>query len=82
MWSEIRSSFYNEEEGRVYIDAWETNKDDEEGEVIAKVDVKTKNIEYLNKTAITDAYAQETIKKVMDDIDSGFFNAINKNAFM
>ncbi len=79
MWREIRRNFYNEEEGKVYIDAWETDRDGEEGKVIAKIDVKTKNIEYLNQGAMTDAYAQEIIKQVMEDIDNGIFDAVRNN---
>ena len=39
--------------------------------MIAKVDYKTKEIEYLNEAAKTDEYAQEIIKEVLDSIDNG-----------
>lgn len=69
-WSEIRNDFCDEEEGKVYIDAWSTY-DDEEGIVIAKVNYRTKEIEYLEDSARTDEYAQEVIKEVLDGIDNG-----------
>ena len=70
-WREIRNDYCNEEEGKVYIDAWKTSSGNEEGKVIAKVDYKTKEIEYLNEAAKTDEYAQEVIKEVLDSIDNG-----------
>ena len=70
-WREIRNDYCDEEEGKVYIDAWKTSNGNEEGKVIAKVDYKTKEIEYLNEAAKTDEYAQEVIKEVLDSIDNG-----------
>lgn len=70
-WAEIRNNYCDEEEGKVYIDAWKTSNGNEEGEAIAKVDYKTKEIEYLNEAAKTDEYAQEVIKEVLDSIDNG-----------
>ena len=70
-WREIRNNYCDEEEGRVYIDAWKTSNGNEEGKVIAKIDYKTKEIEYLNEAAKTDEYAQEVIKEVLDSIDNG-----------
>lgn len=70
-WAEIRNDFCNEDEGKVYIDAWKTCNDNEEGKVIAKIDYKTKEIEYLNDAAKTDKYAQEVINEILEDIDNG-----------
>lgn len=70
-WREIRNDYCDEEEGKVCIDAWKTSNGNEEGKVIAKVDYKTKEIEYLNEAAKTDEYAQEIIKEVLDSIDNG-----------
>lgn len=70
-WAEIRNNFCNEEDGKVFVDAWETDADDEEGTVIAKVDYKTKEIEYLDDDAENDEYAQEIIKEILDSIDNG-----------
>lgn len=72
-WSEIKNDFCDEDEGKVYIDAWFTDDVDEEGEVIAKVDYKTKEVEYLDKIAKTDPYAQEVINETLKDIDNGDF---------
>lgn len=72
-WAEIRNDFYDDEEQKVYIDAWETDDDNEEGTVIAKVDYKTKEVEYLDEKAKTDSYAQEIIKETFDDIDKNCY---------
>lgn len=69
-WSEIRNDFCNEEERKVFIDAWTTIDDNEEGKVIAKVDYKTKEIEYLDADAKTDKYAQEIIAETLKQIDN------------
>ena len=82
-WSEIRSDFEGvvENEGDIKeiatIDAWRTDDNNEEGEVIAKV-IVTKNddvvVVYINNIARTDKYAQEvinnTIKMLKEKIHS------------
>lgn len=70
-YGEIRNDFYDDEEQKVYIDAWFTEDDNEEGIVIAKVNYKTKEIEYLDDDAKTDSYAQEIINETLSDIDNG-----------
>ena len=65
IWSEIRRDY--EDEGIVHIDAWTSPDDNEEGTVIAKVDLKTGNVQYIDKRAKTDAYAQEIIQNVLSD---------------
>lgn len=67
IWLEIRSNY--EDEGIVHIDAWKTSDDNEEGTVIAKVDIKTGNVQYIDDRAKTDAYAQEIIQEVLNDIN-------------
>lgn len=70
-YGEIRNDFYSGEEQKVYIDAWLTDDDNEEGVVIAKVNYKTKEVEYLDNDARTDDYAQEIINETLSDIDNG-----------
>lgn len=72
-WAEIRNDYYDEEEKKVYIDAWKSDFDEEEGTVIAKVNYETKEIEYLDNAAKTDDYAQEVINDTMEQIDNGDF---------
>jgi hypothetical protein len=70
-YAEIRNDFYDEQEQKVYIDAWFTDDDNEEGTVIAKVNYKTKEVEYLDDNAKTDKYAQAVINETLKDIDDG-----------
>lgn len=70
-YGEIRNDFYDDMEQKVYIDAWFTEDDNEEGVVIAKVNYKTKEIEYLDDDARTDDYAQEKINETLSEIDNG-----------
>ena len=54
-------------QGGIYYDG------DEEEDVIAKVDYKTKEIEYLDEDARIDYYAQEIINKTIKEINNGNF---------
>lgn len=60
IWNEIRNDFQDID--IVHIDGYLTDDDNEEGQVIAKVNVRTKEVEYLDDRARTDNYAQEMIK--------------------
>jgi len=62
IWGEIRSDF-REDDIILYIDAWLTDDDNEEGKVIVKVNVRTKEVEYLDNRAKTNSYAQEIIQE-------------------
>ena len=42
-----------------------TSNNNEEGKVIAKLDCKTKEVEYLDESTRTDSYAQEVIQKAL-----------------
>lgn len=72
-WAEIRNDYYDEEEKKVYIDGWKSDCDEEEGLVIAKVNYETKEVEYIDKAAKTDVYAQEIINETLKNIDNGDF---------
>ena len=63
IWSEIRSDF--QESDIVFIDGFLTPDDNEEGKVIAKVNVRTKEVEYIDDRAKTDKYAQEEINEAL-----------------
>lgn len=67
-WSEIRNDFVCEDSHKIYIDAWLTDDDNEEGVVIARIDMETKNIEYFDNDARTDSYAQEIIRETIMEL--------------
>lgn len=69
-WSEIRIDFLDTEEKKWSVDAWETDDDNEEGSVIAKIDLYTGTVEYLDVDAKTDEYAQEEIREFLKDGES------------
>ena len=69
-WSEIRIDFFDEEEKKWSVDAWKTDDDNEEGSVIAKIDLYTGTVEYFDADAKTDEYAQEEIKEFLKDGES------------
>jgi hypothetical protein len=67
IWSELRNDF-RDDNGIIFIDAWLTNDGDEEGKVIAKIyknEQDEVNVEYLDKRAKVDFYAQEIIQESM-----------------
>lgn len=66
-WAEIRSDYYDDEEGVQTVDAWLTDDDNEEGKVIAKIRLDTKEVIYLDKDARRDCYAQEVINEVLEN---------------
>lgn len=75
-YAEVRDDFYDEDENKVYIDAWFTDDANEDGIVIAKVNTKSKEVEYLEDEAKTDSYAQEVINGVLKAIDNGEYEEI------
>lgn len=64
----IRNNFVDEEDHKVYIDAWKTKNPNEEGSVIAKIDLATYEVEYLDERAKRDPYAQEMIRETISDL--------------
>lgn len=64
-WSDIRCDFFDEEEKKYFVDAWRTDDDNEEGTVIAKLDLADGTVEYLDEDAKTDEYAHEVIKEII-----------------
>lgn len=72
-WAEIRNDFVCEDSHKIYIDAWMTDDDSEEGIVIARIDMDTKRIEYFDEDAKFDDYAQEIINETLSEIDNGYY---------
>lgn len=63
-YAEIRCDFFDEEE-KYFVDAWKTGNDNEEGIVIAKIDLANKTVEYFDTDAKTDEYAQDVINEFL-----------------
>ena len=72
-WKEIRNNFIDVK--YTYIDAWKTASENEGGNVIAKINNDTYEIEYLDEKARTDTYAQEKIKEAINLLKEGVLNA-------
>lgn len=69
-YGEIRNDYADEVERYISIDAWLTGNDEEEGSVIAKVNMDTYTVEYLDPDASYDPYAQEIIQETITDLKS------------
>lgn len=66
-WNDIRSTYFDENEEKQFVDAWKTDDDNEEGTVIAKIDLGDNTVEYLDEDAKTDEDAQAIINKVLEN---------------
>jgi RNase H-fold protein (predicted Holliday junction resolvase) len=63
IWSEFRADY--EEDGFLFIDAYQSENDDEIGKTIAKIDLRNQlKVIYLDERAKTDKFAQEFIEDV------------------
>lgn len=65
---EIRSNFIDYDKNIMYIDAWRTTSSNEEGKVIAKINLANSEVEYVDEKAKTDAYAQTVIRRVLNAV--------------
>lgn len=66
-WKEIRCNYFNKEEGVYCVDAWKTNNYNEEGKTIAKIDLATKTLKYIDEDAKTDDDAQAVINEFLEN---------------
>lgn len=66
IYTEVRNE--HQQENTVYIDAWKTADENEEGETVAKVNLETKEVFYLNVVAEFDVKVQEAINKVLSPL--------------
>lgn len=69
-YTELKNNYIDEDTNEVYIDAWKTDDDSEEGTVVAKINTKTYNITYLEAAAITDPEAQELIQDTIKELQT------------
>lgn len=68
IWKEIRTDY--EEDAVLFIDAWESECDDEQGKVIAKVfkEGEYAKVSYLDERAKFDTSAQEIIQEALQSM--------------
>lgn len=69
-YGELRNNYTDEDENEVYIDAWKTADDNEEGTVIAKINTKTYKVTYLDVNAMTDTDVQELIQDTIRNLQT------------
>jgi len=67
IWGEIRNEF-DDDNNVVHIYGYLTADDNESPNVIAKVDMNTLEVEYIDPRAKTDGYAQDMINEAIEDI--------------
>ena len=64
--SEVRSNYDDGE--YLYIDAWRTMDDNEEGEVVAKIDLETHNVIWCNSDAKESQNVREEIMQALKEL--------------
>lgn len=79
-WSEIRNN-YVDDDNICYIDAWMTCDDNEEGTVVAYVDMNTAKVIFRNPLAIHDTMVREAIAEVVDIVKKKK-NSLSSNTSM
>ena len=67
-YGEIRNNYADENDRCIRIDAWPIDDNGEEGTVIARVNMDTYVVEYLDSDASHDPYAQEIIQETIADL--------------
>lgn len=65
VWSELRCDYFDEETNCFYIDGWETDDENTEGSVVAKV--YTNRVEFLDYRAFNDTNVQELIALIRQE---------------
>lgn len=65
-WTEIITRFTDESEGILYVDGYMTDDQDEEGTVIAKININTYEVIYVDVDAQTDTYVQQEIEDAIE----------------
>lgn len=68
--TEIRSTFFNEETGLWYLDAWRTMNDNEEGTVVATINPQTFEVNYMQDEYKNDEYVLSVVKEKLQEIFS------------
>ena len=66
IWSQINNEYEHDYE--LHIDAWESDDENENGKVIAKINTITKEVTYLDERAKSDGYAQTIINESIRDM--------------
>ena len=58
-----------EETDKIYIAGWLTDDKDEDGEIIASINIRTNEVDYFDEDAKTDEYAQEIISDTLESLN-------------
>ena len=66
--TEIRCTFFEEETGLYYLDAWRTEDGDEEGTVVATINSKTFEVKYTQEEYKNDDYVLSAVKEKLQEI--------------
>lgn len=68
--AEVRSTFFEEETGLWYLDAWVTMDDNEEGTVVATINSKTFEVKYTQDEYKFDDCVLSAVKEKLQEIFS------------
>lgn len=71
-WANVRKH-YIEETNQIVIVGWKTDDEDEKGEILASINVDTKELEYFDVNAQYDGIAQATVILALHSIENNYY---------
>jgi hypothetical protein len=73
---EYRTDHIDEDEGFLYVDYWKTANDNEEGKVIAKIDIHNLDVLYEDETHKNNPITQSIINKTKEELKTMEFEVM------
>ena len=70
-YSELRNDYVDD--GKIHIDGWKTSDDDEQGKILATIDIATHQIEWKDQDAFSIAQVHQYIRETIDEIKLGSY---------
>ena len=77
--SEYRTDHIDKDEGFLYVDYWKTANDNEEGKVIAKIDIHNLEVLYEDETHKNNSITKEIINDAIEELKTNVQREIRKN---
>lgn len=68
-YSELRNDFVDD--GKVHIDGWKSDDDNEQGKVLAVIDLESQRVEFKDEEAQQSAQVHQFVKETIDQIKKG-----------
>lgn len=74
-YTEVRSNFMDNNE--IYIDAWKTDDDNEEGSTVARIDTEYGHLIWVNPQARFSRQVQEVVDEVLAEVEKELYDIVS-----